>query len=258
MLRTYLASLVFLTRLPIPRICQCHDAAVFGRVPHAFAFVGLTIGLFGAIFGYGLSILFPVWLASVLLLGLHFLLTGCLHEDGLADVADAMGAWERTRRFEIMRDSTVGTYGMLALLVTSLLRLSCLSVLLVEPELLLIILPCAAALARWNAAMLMRLLPYLKNRAGGAGVAAGMERPSAGLLLLQALALLAGLACWDVFVALLFGVLTALCLCGAKCFYQRLFGGVTGDCLGAAIVLTECVLLIGMVGLAECYPLIFL
>src|SRR6478752_9236584 len=116
------AAVLFCTRLPIP-----HAAAITGadlaRAGWAFPVAGAIVGLIAA------AVYWLAWLAGLpplpaagLAIAATLLATGCLHEDGLADVADSFGASTRERKLEIMRDSKIGTYGVCALFMSLLLR----------------------------------------------------------------------------------------------------------------------------------------
>ena len=116
------AAVLFCTRLPIP-----HAAAITGadlaRAGWAFPVAGAIVGLIAAAVYWlaGLAGL-PPFPAAGLAVAATLVVTGCLHEDGLADVADAFGGATRERKLEIMRDSRVGTYGACALSMSLLLR----------------------------------------------------------------------------------------------------------------------------------------
>ena len=110
------AAVELLTRLPVPpaRDWRPQDA-IDGAA--AYPLVGALVGalLAGLALLLGLTALTPL-LQALLLVGAGLLLTGAMHEDGLADAADGLfGGWTPQRRLEIFRDSRVGTYGALAL-----------------------------------------------------------------------------------------------------------------------------------------------
>src|SRR3954470_8501912 len=91
-------------------------------------FIGAAVGLAaGLVFAIVRGIAGPGWLAAVLAVGASVLITRALHEDGLADTADGLGphALEPARRLEIMRDSRSGTFGVLALALSVLIKVAC-------------------------------------------------------------------------------------------------------------------------------------
>ena len=113
-------GLAFLTRLPVR--CALGGEGSLARAAWAFPIVGALVGAFGALAFWGAALvgLHP-FVAGVLAVAATLLVTGALHEDGLADTADGFGAGgSRERKLEIMRDSRIGTYGVVALVLSSL------------------------------------------------------------------------------------------------------------------------------------------
>ena len=171
----------------------------------------------------------------MLVLALGAMLTGGLHEDGLSDTADGLyGGWTKARRLEIMKDSRVGSYGVLALVLVTLARWSALTALLVFGG-HWAALVATGALSRAPMAMIMALLP----NARGEGLSHATGRPSqtAALVALGlATALAALLVGWTALpmaaAALGAGVLLSVSA-------LRRIGGQTGDILGASQQLAE-------------------
>ncbi|WP_299805257.1 adenosylcobinamide-GDP ribazoletransferase [uncultured Shewanella sp.] len=122
-----LAAASFLTRLPMPK-WVAKDSDAIAKSSRWFAFVGLWIGVIAASLLYSFTALMGQELAVVLTLLLIILLTGAFHEDGLADLCDGFGGgWEKSRKLEIMKDSQIGAYGVLALVSAFALKLSALT-----------------------------------------------------------------------------------------------------------------------------------
>ena len=211
----------------------------------AWPLAGLAVGALAA--GIGSLILWagaPAGVAAAALLAVQILATGGLHEDGLADTADGLwGGQSRERRLEIMKDSRIGSYGTLALLVTGLARWSALAALLTAsawPAVLAV-----AALSRAPMALAMAALP----NARGGGLAQTVGRPAAATVALcGALALAIGLAlCGPAALALALAALVA----GAWPAWLgwRRIGGQTGDILGACQQMAEVAALATAAGL---------
>src|SRR5579872_5218085 len=122
------AATAFLTRVPVPREDRPLNLA---RAYRVFPILGAGIGAaIGALYLLLLWIRVPDLAAAALALGGGALLTGALHEDGLADVADGFGGGrDVAAKLEIMRDSRLGTYGALALVVSFATRLAALAAL---------------------------------------------------------------------------------------------------------------------------------
>ena len=108
-----------LTRLPVPFTADRAAAAAW-----AYPVTGLFVAtLAAAVASLALAFGLPPALAAGLVLAIQVIVTGAMHEDGLADSADGLwGGWTRARRLEIMRDSRIGTYGVLALVLVTGLR----------------------------------------------------------------------------------------------------------------------------------------
>ena len=230
-----LSAFALLTRLPLPN----HRGTGAGSA-WAWPLVGAVLGACGAALASG-----ALWLGvtpgvtAVLVLALGAMLTGGLHEDGLSDTADGLyGGWTRERRLEIMKDSRVGSYGVLALVLVTLARWSALTAVLVfagPTQGFWAVLVATGVLSRAPMVLMMALLP----NARGEGLSHATGRPSparagAGLALAVALAVL--LTGWT-------GVLMAAAALGVGVALSasalRRIGGQTGDVLGASQQLAE-------------------
>jgi adenosylcobinamide-GDP ribazoletransferase len=232
MIGRLLAAVQFLTIVPAASSVPPAAAAVF------FPFVGACVGAAaGAVYVAGIH-LFPGSITSLLALLLLLLLTGALHEDGLADVFDAFRAGRTPERIHsILKDSRIGTFGALALVMSVLLRWQSIGLLHAGAIPALI-----AAVGASRGAMVA--LAYISEPAGeGLGKAFSRDlRPaSAAAAALQAAALpfLCGLKAGS---AALAG--NAIVILAARAYFHRRIGGVTGDCLGAVCQISETLLLL--------------
>src|SRR6476659_118437 len=116
------AGVLFCTRLPVPGAATITGADI-ARAGWALPVAGAIVGLIAAlVYGFARLADVPPFPAAGLTVVVSLVVTGCLHEDGLADVADSFGASTRERKLEIMRDSKIGTYGVCALFMSLLLR----------------------------------------------------------------------------------------------------------------------------------------
>jgi adenosylcobinamide-GDP ribazoletransferase len=223
-------SVLFSTRLPLP-----HAAAVGGteiaRASWALPVAGALVGLMGAIvYGMAHKQGLPPLVAAALALAATLVATGCLHEDGLADIADGFGGGDsRERKLEIMRDSRIGSYGVCALGMSLILRISALAS-IANPALAAAALIAAHAGARATMPLFMALVP--PARADGLAAAAG--RPS---LVRAGVAAALGLVALWVGLPLAAATTAALLLllAGAALAWLcvKQIGGQTGDVLGA-------------------------
>ena len=224
-----------LTRLPLPRFDL--DPRRSAAAAWSWPLVGAVIGGIGAGTGaLAMAAGLPAPVAAALTLIAMAMATGGLHEDGLADTADGLwGGRDAAHRLEIMRDSRVGAYGMLALGLTLLLRFAPLSALLEAGQALLLI--AAAALARGCMVAMMAVLP--NARADGLSHQTGRPGPvpvacALGLSILAAILIGLPLICW---------LAAGLTLGWLAWQAMRKIGGQTGDILGAGCLLAETAIL---------------
>ena len=186
------------------------------------------------------------FIAALIAVATATFLTGALHEDGLADMADGIGGgWNKAHKLEIMGDSRIGTYGTLALVLCVPLRAALISD-LATPERVLSAMVCAGALSRAVMYAAMRLLPDAKKE----GLAHGAGKPATGDLFVCAL-----LAVAICIVALPAAPLAAAIFgtaCGAGIVMlvaYRQIGGATGDILGGIQQIAEISCLLTLVAI---------
>ncbi len=233
-----LAAVAFLTRIPIHRAFSTEQVA---RASAWFPLVGGLLGLFYGAVWFGATRVVPAYVAAILVIACEALLTGALHFDGLADMADGFGGG-RTRDdvLRIMRDHAIGTYGATALVLMLMLTASCL-VALKTPLLVACWLAAGGALGRWAIVLLSRALPYARPDN------AVSSHISARELIIATVTVCATgfLIRWHALIAAGVTLIIAATL-GA--FARKRIGGVTGDVLGAtAQVCQTAVLLTGVV-----------
>ena len=199
----------------------------------AWPVAGAAVGALAALAGWGaLAAGLPAGWAAALVLAVQAAATGGLHEDGLADTFDGlMGGRDPARRLEIMRDSRIGSFGALALMLVVLARWSALVVLLpVAPWAVVAV----AAVSRAGMPLLMRALPAA--RPGGLSAMVGQPTARQVALTLSVAAALALPMVWPALA--LVPVLGAVWL-GLGLWARARIGGQTGDILGASQQLAE-------------------
>ena len=160
----FLGAVQFLTRLRVPRIPYQQDS--LARALKYFPIVGLLIGS-GSVFLYTLlAPHLPLAIVALLIVVYLVAITGCLHEDGLADSADGFGGGsEREKVLAIMRDSRIGTYGAAALALSLFARVLLIASLpRTQVEAYLIVAP---VLSRWTTLPLSFYLPAARDRTEG-------------------------------------------------------------------------------------------
>ena len=243
-------SIMFLSRLPVPGR-PAHPARM-AEAMGAFPLAGLLIGLLGGLacaLAAGLGL--PPTVAAVATIAFMALITGGLHEDGLADVADGFGGGQsQERKLAIMKDSLIGTYGVLALVFAVLLKITALSALLQEGMGVWALLALFAGVGAWSRTLCVTLMATTPN-ARGDGVAASVGQPgpeeNRSALGLGAVAL--ALLLWPVFgLGVTFAVfassLAAFWL--VRAFSLRHIGGHTGDVAGTVQIAAETAMLMAL------------
>ncbi|CAH0286597.1 adenosylcobinamide-GDP ribazoletransferase [Agrobacterium fabrum] len=245
-------SVAFLSRLPVPsRFFDNADGMSMRRTARAFPAAGLLIALPAAFLvvifaNFDASPQLTGWLA----VGLTALITGALHEDGLADMADGFGSGkDKARMLEIMKDSRIGSYGTIAMVLSFALRATALTSLVetvpgkTAAACLIAALVMSRALMVWH----WQALPAAKT----SGIAAGAGQPGESE---RNIALVTGLLVFILFtlhalpvlsIALVLAVaILATVLFGRLC--ERKIGGHTGDTIGACQQITEIVTLVAL------------
>ena len=234
-------GLAFLTRLPLLPSAPVTGADLV-RASWTFPIVGAGVGAFGALIYWLMHALgLPAFVCAALAVVATALITGCLHEDGLADTADGFGAGgTRERKLGIMRDSQIGTYGAAALILSLLLRVGAIAS-LAEPALAAMALIAAHAGARAVMPVFMRRVPRARQDGLSADAGAPPQRSSvlAAVIGLVALFLCLGLSATLIAVVLL---VAALGLMAWLSISQ--IGGQTGDVLGAVEQTSEILILL--------------
>jgi adenosylcobinamide-GDP ribazoletransferase len=242
------SALRFLTVIPVPSVDHIEDDWLM-RAAKYFPLIGILVGGFSAVVLLLASEIWNGLLPALLAIAAGIALTGALHEDGLADTADGFGGGRsRQARLAIMKDSRIGTYGTLALGITTALRVVTLAAL--PPWIGAAALIGAHAGGRLLAAAAMTTLPYAGDPAAtkltyvdapirGSEIALGMILTLAALLPLARNGILAAV------IGVLFGTALAAWLVDRA---YKLIGGYTGDVLGATEQLFEVGFLLGVAG----------
>lgn len=241
--RLLLAAIQFLTRLPLRP--SAYDPDWLARGAKYFPVVGLAVGLAGGLVLAGADRLWPDPIPALLAVGAMLLLTGALHEDGLADVADAAGGPTREARLAIMKDPRLGVFGALALGFAVALKVA--SLVAMPVAVAVAALAGAGAGGRAAAVIVMRTTPYAGDPAR-ARAPHGRSRPNGaetGFAVAIGILALAMLPVATAACGLMLAALAAWLAASPAC---RGLGGHNGDVLGATIVVYETAFLLGVAG----------
>lgn len=238
-------ALMTLTRIPAPRLAAAPDRATIGRSAVFYPLIGALLGGLAALAFFFLNPWLPRGILTLVIIGFWALLTGALHEDGLADTFDAFGS-QRSRDgiLRVLKDSRIGAYGALALGLAVLLRWQGLNA-IDGPSFA----PTLIALQALPRAGIVALAYFAGPATDGTGSTfAEAVRPHHVFL-----ALALGSAIGIPLLADDLPAATLSCLAvvaGCAIYFRRRLGGVTGDCLGAANQLQEIAMLLTLVALS--------
>lgn len=256
-LRLFLIALQFLTRVPVPHAVGFEPVWLQACLRH-FPLVGACLGAWAALVLWLALQLWPPLVASAVSLVATVWLTGAFHEDGLADTFDALGgAVSRERALTIMKDSRIGSYGAVALVLAGILKVTVVASLASGPPAQGLVWAAAAivwshAVSRASPVWLVWRLPYagdtehakarpLATQVSGGGVALALVWVGAATGTAAAATAGVGAASW---AGALGAALSATVACAVAtlccgCWLRRRLGGFTGDTLGATQQLVE-------------------
>lgn len=236
----------FLTRIPIPAQVEYTPSRFTASVRY-YPLVGALVGAICALIYWLSHQVFPSPLAIIIAVASGMLITGAFHEDGLADTFDGIGGgMSRDRALEIMRDSRLGTYGSMALIMAILIKLASLILL---PDLWVIVsLTAAHSVSRLSSVLVIATSTYARSDGKAKPVAQGVSATGLTVALLTGIAALVGVALVLPLTAMLAG-LTGLVVghMGMRLMYDRKLGGYTGDTLGAVQQASEIGFYLGLV-----------
>ncbi len=231
--RDFVVAFQFLTRLPMPRVA--FEPGSLARSLVFFPVVGLALGAAAALLH---SLILPHCsrlVAALAVLVALALLTGGLHEDALADAADGFGGGrDREHILLILRDSRIGSFGALALIFSVLARLLLLSSVPLErvPAYLI----AAETLSRWTS-LPLSLLPSAR---AGEGLGTRLAQQASHITLISGSLLVGIIGTVALHSRIIAPALLTVAIAALSArFFLREIGGVTGDCFGATIQLTQ-------------------
>lgn len=235
--QSFWLALGFLSRIPVP-VTIDYSQRLMNQSSLYFPLVGLLLGSLYA----GLYLLLSPWLAQLpallVVLCFHLYLTGAFHEDGLADSVDALGGgFTVEKRLAIMKDSRIGTYGTVALIMALALK----TALMLESPLVWLALLLSPCLSRLTPLLLMAFMPYVTDTDSSRTrpVAQGFSRTRLMLAVLFCVLVALAFTPFSPWLLPAFLLATAAVALVWGWRLHRLLGGYTGDALGASVVFTE-------------------
>jgi adenosylcobinamide-GDP ribazoletransferase len=250
-LHIFLTAVMFYTRIPCPSWVD-HDAELLNKATMYFPLIGYIVAGFSALVLYISSLVLPLSVAVILSMVATILLTGAFHEDGFADVCDAFGGgWTKEKILEIMKDSRLGTYGVIGLILILGLKYTAISSF--EGRWLFTSMILAHPLSRFIAVMIIASMNYVRENEDAkakpvAKVLSNVEFAVAGLFAVAPFVILI-LSHPNVWLISLVVIPLASVLLYLRGYFSKWIGGYTGDCLGATQQISEVVIYLSLIAI---------
>jgi adenosylcobinamide-GDP ribazoletransferase len=251
--RVFFTALMFFTRIPCPPWVD-HSAEYLNKASRYFSLVGIIVGVIAAgVHAFAVQLL-PIPVAVLLSLVASVLVTGAFHEDGFADVCDGFGGgWDKERILAIMKDSRVGAFGVLGLVLLLLTRFAVLCELAACMPLsrFMIAVVATHAISRATSASIIFTHAYVQEDAVSKSKPLAQRMRSGELLLLLGIGIAPLIALKELraFIVLLPLLITRWCMAR---WCVKWIGGYTGDVLGAVQQVSDVVCLITILALWNC------
>lgn len=240
----FFAALRFFTRLPVPAWVG-HSAEQLNHAARWFPAIGWIVGALGAAATLAALQVWPAAVAILLGMAATVLVTGAFHEDGLADALDGLGGGAtREDALRIMKDSRLGSFGAIGLVLVLLAKFAALIAVLPAPTFALALV-AGHAVSRFASTALIFALDYAREAGKAKPLATRMRAGELGFAALWGLGPCAFLPVQQALPAL--ALVAAVTLLAARTFVRRL-GGYTGDCLGATQQFAELAFYLGLLG----------
>ena len=236
-----LATISFFTRLPLWRLADI-PRSYYERVVPLWPLVGWITGGCMALVFCSASFILPTDICIVVALVARVLLTGALHEDGFADFCDGFGGGhDRKRTLEIMKDSHIGTYGVLGLVLYFMLMYSVIGG--IPTEVIPLLFLCADPFCKWISSNIVRILPYARTESEAKNklvYSAISSKESIVSFVIGIIPILLAIATGIVPLHWLYAIIAPIIVfvLTTQMMRKRL-NGYTGDCCGALFLMCE-------------------
>ncbi|MBV8390502.1 MAG: adenosylcobinamide-GDP ribazoletransferase [Mucilaginibacter sp.] len=243
-IRVFFTALMFFTRIPCPKWID-HSEEYLNKASKYFPVIGIIVGSASAVIYWLFQLVFPVEIALIFSMIASVIITGAFHEDGFADVCDGFGGgWTKEKILLIMKDSRLGTFGVIALGLILLLKWSVLKYFPVNT--LMIALISGHAISRLNAVSLIYTDAYAREDDSSKSKPLATKMSSGELIF----AIIFGIAPLALF-ANIYVLLVLVPLFFVRWYFSKYFkkwiGGYTGDCLGAVQQVSEVVFYLSLI-----------
>lgn len=244
----FLTAILFLTRIPCPKWVD-HSPEILKKSNRYFSLVGILIGVVAAGTYYIATFLFTTEIALILSMISSIYTTGAFHEDGFADTCDGFGGgWTKEKILMIMKDSRLGTFGVIGLISILALKYIAIHTLVISDFNICVIIISGHSISRFAATLLVCTYPYVRD-VESSKVKQSSHKMDFKSVLISAFFGLLPLCFfqnYSVFLALLPLLATFLYL---GQFFKKWIGGQTGDCAGALQQVSEIVFYLSLVAI---------
>lgn len=235
-IKLFFTALMFYTRIPCPTWVD-HQAEMLNRSTRYFPLIGWIVGGGAGIIFWLFQLVFPVEMAILLSMAFSIFLTGAFHEDGLADVFDGFGGgWTSESILRIMKDSRLGTFGLVGLVLVLAIKFFALTEL--DPTMIPITLWAGHSVSRLVATTFIFTHQYVREDAESKAKPVSQQISPLEMTIASIFGLLPLALMNNFWVFLSVPILLALKWWLGR-FFVRWIGGYTGDCLGATQQLAE-------------------
>lgn len=236
----FLTAILFFTRIPCPKWVN-HSSEMLNKSNRYFSLVGILVGAIAALIYYLATFIFTIEIAIILSMIASVLTTGAFHEDGLADSCDGFGGgWTKEKILIIMKDSRLGTFGVIGLFSILILKFSAIQALSLSAIDIPLLIISGHAISRFIATILLYTHPYVRDIDSSKIKPTTTQMSPKSLVISFAFGILPLFFFKNYWVFLCFiPLLIAYWYLGR--FFKKWIGGQTGDCAGALQQVAEVV-----------------
>ncbi|MDW3211017.1 MAG: adenosylcobinamide-GDP ribazoletransferase [Reichenbachiella sp.] len=236
----FLTAVMFYTRIPCPRWID-HSADMLNKATKYFPLIGWVVGGFAGVIFLSVSQVLPVSIAVLLSMIASILLTGAFHEDGFADVCDGFGGgWTKEKILTIMKDSAIGAYGALGMIMMLLFKFLLLWEIAGETDALIAVVVIVAghSISRANAVFMIFTDEYARDNEDSKAKPVAKQMKFGTFIVAIFIGLLPLAYFHNLYFLTAIPVLILVKLYLSS-YFKKWIGGYTGDCLGAVQQISE-------------------
>jgi len=246
-LRIFLTAVMYFTRIPCPKWVD-HSEEFLNKSAMYFPLIGWIVGGLSALILWLSAFIFPLSISIILSMISSVLITGAFHEDGFADVCDGFGGgWTKQKILEIMKDSRIGTYGVIGLILILSLKFSFLYHM--NPHIIYTALIASHSLSRLAGVLIIFTGKYVRENENSKAKPL-TKKLTALQFIIAAFFGIVPLFFFRNYIYLIMLIPVLLTYLYLTRYFKKWIGGYTGDCLGAVQQITEVIIYLSIVALS--------